>query len=135
MPIFAMCTLKLLATMIKNIDQIRRRCLWRGSGEAAHGIPLIAWDKVTCPKNEGGLRVLNPRMNVALLMKFVHKFYNRLDIPRVHLVRDSYYSSGRIPHCSPEKGSFWWRDVTQLLPYFRGYAMPRVGDGSTVLLW
>jgi hypothetical protein len=93
--------------VIKNIDQIRRRCLWKGSGEAAHGIPLIAWDKITCPKNKGGHGVPNLRIqNIALLMKFVHKFYNRLDFPWVHLVRDFYYSSGRIPHCSPQKGSF-----------------------------
>jgi hypothetical protein len=42
---------------------------------------------------------------------------------------------GQIPHCSHKKGPFWWRDVTQLLTYFRGYAMPRVGDGSIILFW
>lgn len=68
-------------------------------------------------------------------MKFVHKFYNRLDIPWINLVWGSYYASGQIPHWSPEKGSFWWKDVTRLISYFRGYAMPHVGDGSTILLW
>jgi hypothetical protein len=49
--------------------------------------------------------VLNPRIqNLALLMKFGHMFYDRLDIPRVNLVWDYYYSSGRIPHCSLKKG-------------------------------
>jgi hypothetical protein len=44
---------------------------------------------VTCPKSKGVLGVLNLRIqNVALLMKFVHKFYNRLDIPWVNLVWD-----------------------------------------------
>lgn len=49
--------------------------------------------------------MLNPRIqNVALLMKFVHKFYNRLDIPWVHMVRDSYYSSVRSPTALIRKG-------------------------------
>jgi hypothetical protein len=34
-----------------------------------------------------------------------------------------------------EKGYFLWKDVTGLFTYFRGYAMSRVGDGSTIFLW
>jgi hypothetical protein len=129
-----MCTLKLLVVVIKTTDRIRRRCLWKGNNDVAHSNPLISWNKVTCPKNKGGLCMLNLRIqNSAHLMKFVHEFNNRLDIPWVNLVWDSYYSSGRIPHCSLEKGSFRGKDVTKLFTYFRG-AMPRVGDGSTILL-
>jgi hypothetical protein len=42
---------------------------------------------------------------------------------------------GKIPHASPETGSFWWKDVFRLVDYFRGHAMPWVGDGRTILLW
>ena len=79
-----MCTLKLLVVVIKTTDRIRRRCLWKGNNDDVHGNPLISWDKVTCPKNKGGMGVLNLRIqNLALLIKFVHKFYNRLDTPRL----------------------------------------------------
>ena len=39
------------------------------------------------PKLEGGLGVLNLRVqNESLLLKHLHKFYNRVDVPWVHLV-------------------------------------------------
>jgi hypothetical protein len=53
MPIFAMCTLKIPVTVINAIDRIRRGCLWRGSSENVHRNPLVAWDKVCCPRNRG----------------------------------------------------------------------------------
>jgi hypothetical protein len=37
--------------------------------------------------------------------------------------------------CTRHGFSFWWRDVTKLLTYFRGHTMPRVEDGNTILLW
>lgn len=45
MPIFAMCTLKLLYSVINTIDHIRRDCLCRGNNESAHRNPLIAWER------------------------------------------------------------------------------------------
>jgi hypothetical protein len=39
------------------------------------------------PKEKGGLRVLNLRLqNDALLMKHLHKFYNRVGVPWMHLI-------------------------------------------------
>jgi hypothetical protein len=58
MLIFVMCTLKLLTTVINDIDRIRRDFLWRGNNDNAHRNPLISWDKITCPKNKGGLECL-----------------------------------------------------------------------------
>jgi hypothetical protein len=114
---------------------VRRDCPWRGNNDNAHRNPLIAWDKVTCPKNKGGLGVLDLKIqNIALLMKFLHKLYGRQDIPWLNLVWSSYYTSSRVPHGSIEKGSFWWKDVFRLVDLFRGHAMPRVGDERTILL-
>jgi hypothetical protein len=100
--------------------------------------PLIVWDKVTSPKSKGDLGVHNLKIqNRALLMKFLHKFYGRHDTPWVNLIRNMHKRSGRIPHCSPEKGSFWWKDISRLIDHFRGVAMPEADDGKskTILLW
>jgi hypothetical protein len=108
MPIFAMCTLKLLVTVINAIDHIRRDCLWRSNSETAHQNPLVAWDKMCCPRNRGGLGVLNLKIqNTALLFEYIHKFYGKEDIPWVNLIWTTHYSRGRVPHGSPETGSFW----------------------------
>jgi hypothetical protein len=44
--------------------------------------PLAAWKMVTRPKSKGGLCVLRLRLqNDVLLMKNLHKFFNRDDLP------------------------------------------------------
>jgi hypothetical protein len=47
-------------------------------------------------------------------MENLHKFLNIADIPWVHLVREKYYTNGRLPN-HVKKSSFWWRDVLKLL--------------------
>jgi hypothetical protein len=48
---------------------------------------------VTLPKDKGGLGVKNLYLKSdALLLKHLDKFYNKIDVPWVHLVWQSYYS-------------------------------------------
>jgi hypothetical protein len=43
---------------------------------------LAAWDLVCLPKKNGGLGVVNfQKQNAALLIKFLDKFYNNMDLP------------------------------------------------------
>jgi hypothetical protein len=50
-------------------------------------MPKIAWKMETIPKKDGGLGIIDlQKQNEALLMKNLHKFFNKLDIPWVHLV-------------------------------------------------
>jgi len=81
---------------------------------------------------KGGLNVINLRLqNDALLLKQLHKFYNKVDVPWVKLVWNKYYV-GKVPHECREMGSFWWRDVMRLNTIYRGVARCTLGDGSTV---
>jgi hypothetical protein len=96
---------------------------------------LAAWDMVCKPKDNGGLGILNLKLqNQGLLLKYLHKFYNKVDIPWVHLLWNTYYL-GRIPHSMEPIGSFWWKDVCKLMPIFRGFASSSVGDGLSTLFW
>ena len=97
MPIYFLCTLVIPPGILKQIERIQRQCLWRGNSDTPRQ-SLAAWDLVCLPKNKGGLGVLNLRVqNEALLMKFLHKFYNHHDIPWVGLIWNSYYDSS-VPH-------------------------------------
>ena len=90
--------------------------------------PKAAWELVCLPKKEGGLGVRNLRtQNEALLLKHLHKFFNRKDIPLD-------YSDGSLPS-SQKKGSFQWRDLLKLLDSFKGIAVVNVRDGKSCLLW
>lgn len=130
-----MCSLKLPKTVIDTIDKFRKTCLWRGSDINAKGYNLAAWEMVTIPKNKGGLGVKNLYMqNDALLIKHLDKFYNKADIPWVHLVWDTYYSQ-KVPHLAPARGSFWWKDILKLNTQFRGIANCSPEMGDSVGLW
>jgi hypothetical protein len=58
--------------------------------------PKAAWKLVCLPKEEGGLGVIDLRVqNEALLLKRLHKFFNKEDLPWVNLVWDNYYRNGK----------------------------------------
>jgi len=96
---------------------------------------LAAWSMVQKPKDKGGLGVINLRLqNDPLLLKKLHKFYSRQDIPWVKLIWGTYYQN-KVPHASREVGSFRWKDVLRLNVLYRGIARCSLGDGSTVLFW
>jgi len=129
---YAMCSIKLPVGVIENIDRARKQCLWRGNDASKKGGNLAAWHMVQKPKKKGGLGVLNLRLqNDALLLKQLHKFYSKKDIPWVTLIWNRYYTS-KVPHASSEVGSFWWKDLLRLNVLYRGIAKCTIGDGSIV---
>lgn len=135
LPTFAMSTYLLPETVIKQIDKFRKHCLWHGSDVTSKKPPKAAWPMAYIPKESGGLGILNLHThNQSLLLKILHKFFNRFDIPWVHLVWAVRYSNGRPPTES-RKGSFWWRDIQKLLPAFKGMAMATVENGSSCFFW
>lgn len=130
-----MCTLKLPKLVIDNINSARKQCLWRGFEVNSNRKYLAAWDKVCKPKLKGGLGVLNPSIqNQALLLKYLEKFYNRRELPWIKLIWNSYYRNG-VPPMSIFKGSFWWRDIYNLMDFFRGVTRCLVGDGVSCSFW
>lgn len=135
LPTFAMSTYLLPKTVIKQIDKFRKHCLWSGSDVNSKKPPKAAWPMACIPKESGGLGILNLHThNQSLLLKNLHKFLNRLDIPWVHLVWAVRYSNGRPP-MGTRKGSFWWRDTRKLLPAFKGMSMTIIGNGSSCFFW
>ena len=89
---------------------------------------MVCW-----PKKSGGLGVLNLRVqNDAMLLKLLQKFYNKFDAPWVHLIWDTYYAS-TVPHAAAPCGSFWWRQLTKLMPVYRGVTKVKIGAGDTAL--
>jgi hypothetical protein len=135
LPTFATCTYLLPKTVIKQIDKFHKHCLWRGPDINNRAPPKAAWKMVCTSKENGGLGVINlSTQNESLLLKHLHKFYNRMDIPWVHLIWGKYYAIGRLPS-QARYGSFWWRDVLKLVSSFKGMAKVSVGDGSSCFLW
>lgn len=132
---YAMCTFKLHKGIIKDIDRIRKQCLWRGNSDRKRGGNLVAWPLVQRPKKHGGLGVKNLLVhNDALLLKQLHKFYSKLDIPWVQQLWFKYYE-GRVPHAQKEVGSFWWKEIFRLYPLYNDITSCRLGNGRSVSFW
>jgi hypothetical protein len=133
--IYSMCTIRLPRGAIENIDRVRKQCLWRGNTDKKKGGNLVAWDVAQKPKEKGGLGVINLRLqNDALLLKQLHKFYNKEDIPWVNLIWFKYYQHA-VPHTAREKGSFWWKDIWRLNTIYRSVSHCIIGDGSSICFW
>lgn len=79
MMIYPMCTIKFPPKLIEHLDKIRRRCLWCKKTEISESSnSFVAWDLMFYPKHCGGLGVLDIKVqNTALLLKFLHAFYNK----------------------------------------------------------
>jgi hypothetical protein len=121
--------------ILNQIDKYRRHCLWRGSDLNARKPPLVAQKLVTRPKRKGGLGVIRLRVhNDALLMKYLHKFYSKDDLPSVQLVWGEYYSNGRLLG-KTKKGSFWWQSILKLQDIYIGLAHTSYGAGDTISSW
>ena len=131
---YLMCSLKLNKTFLKSVNRARRHCLWDKREDSTSFAGLAAWDMVCKPKEKGGLGIINLELqNNALLLKQLHKFFERKDIPWVQLVWSLY--SDAPPQAQSRRGSFWWRDIFDLADTYRSITACKVGDGHTALFW
>jgi hypothetical protein len=87
LPTFYLCTLKLADGAIGIVDKARRIGVWGKLENSNKPKSLAAWDLVCRPKSKGGLGITNlTAHNEALLIKFLHKFFNKENIPWAHLI-------------------------------------------------
>ena len=95
---YAMCSTKINPKIIEHLDKLHRSCLWvRKSDDGNRSSSLAAWGMVCKPKNKGGLGVIDLKIqNQGLLLKQLHKFYNKLDVPWVNLIWSAYYTGMRL---------------------------------------
>jgi hypothetical protein len=73
--------------------------------------------------------------NTALLLKFLHKYYNRVDLPWVQLTWEAFYTRPIPPHHIKHVGSFWWRDIMSLSNHFFMMAACTAREGHTLYFW
>jgi hypothetical protein len=67
------------------------------------------------------------------VMKFLHKFFNKENIPWVQLIWRNYNNS--TPQSANISYSFWWRDIVKLCSIFKSIASCLIASGTTALFW
>lgn len=124
MSIYFMCSLEIYPGILKEIYRIIRQCLWRGNKPDSKKQSLASLEMICKPKKCGGLGIMDfKKQNEGLLIKHLHKFYNKEDIPWVNMVWN-YYPDG-VPHADNLCGSFWWRDIMKLVDLYRNVCSER----------
>ncbi|KAK1407239.1 hypothetical protein QVD17_38853 [Tagetes erecta] len=89
LPIYYFSLYRAPSGVIDSLERIRRSFLWGGK-EDRHGIPWVAWETVTLPKDKGGLGITSLKYsNMAMLAKWWWRFKN-------------------------EKHSLWWNVIWSL---------------------
>jgi len=106
LPTYYMCTLSIPIQVLEQIDRFRKHCIWSKGDVNRKGTCLVAWKELCRTKAEGGLNIINlENQNIALLMKFLDKFYNHAPVPWVQLTWSKLYRNENIP--PHEKKTLW----------------------------
>ena len=61
MPMYLLLVLSAPKSVLKEIRNLQRHFLWEGRGSKAK-FALVSWEKVSMPKNLGGLGLRNPEV-------------------------------------------------------------------------
>jgi hypothetical protein len=131
-----MCSLKVPITIFVHFEKSGRQFLWADKADKIHGKCLASWEMICRPKEQGGLGVLDLRIqNKALLIKNLHNFFNQQDIPWVKLLWKGHYNNEHLPHIGSPKGSFWWRDCLSFMQDYRDLTTISINNGKSCSLW
>ncbi|XP_074288647.1 uncharacterized protein LOC141613801 [Silene latifolia] len=115
-------------SIINHIMAICRNFLWDGSPEY-HRVPLVAWDKVTLPKKEGGLGIKKVDVwNVATVGKLVNWIYCKADRLWIKWINDVYIKNRDWHSYSPHTDATCvWKNICKV--------KEKLKDGYTDSIW
>ncbi|XP_074299013.1 uncharacterized protein LOC141630018 [Silene latifolia] len=101
--------------VVRRIEAICRSYFWDGGSEYQRA-PLIAWDRVCCRKEEGGLGVIKAEnWNITSVGKLVNWLYTNADRLWVQWVHHIYLKDQDWHNYVPPADSNWnWRNICKV---------------------
>ncbi|XP_074305212.1 uncharacterized protein LOC141640260 [Silene latifolia] len=98
--------------IINRVEATCRNFLWDGSAEYRRS-PLVAWDKICRPKDEGGLGLKDQETwNKAMVGRLVDLVFEKKDTIWVHWVTANYLRGQSWLEYKPSSNSSWvWRCI------------------------
>ncbi|XP_074292344.1 uncharacterized protein LOC141619212 [Silene latifolia] len=102
-------------SVIKRIKAICRNYLWDSSPDY-HRVPLVAWDKVTMTKQEGGLGIKKAEVwNIATVGKLVDWIYTKSDKLWIRWVHDVHLKDKDWHDYAPPNDATWvWKHICKV---------------------
>ncbi|XP_028092536.1 uncharacterized protein LOC114292711 [Camellia sinensis] len=123
--------------VIRSIESLFRAFFWSGCELKKHGAK-VSWDRICCPKKEGGLGFKSLTVwNKAAIAKHVWFLFSGGEQSMWCIWVKSYILKGRSfwRVRVPNDPSWVWRKILSLRPIIYPLLKHRVGNGSTVFLW
>ena len=139
MPVFAMMCLEIPKKVIRTLERKMRKFFWNGANEE-NKIPLLAWEKICRPKEEGGAGLRDwSCMNRALGAKLVWAVYENPHLYWVRILKGKYLDNmdnNRILTIrNPPKGSAIWNFMVSCREVIIKHITWQIGDGESAKFW
>ncbi|XP_074314256.1 uncharacterized protein LOC141649465 [Silene latifolia] len=101
--------------VVKRIEAVCRNYLWDGSADY-HRVPSVGWDKVTLPKEEGGLGIKRTAIwNIASVAKLVDWLYCKADRLWISWVNKVHIKGRNWHDYHPPADVAWsWKNVCKV---------------------
>ena len=136
-PAYAMQCAHLSERILSGIDRVNRNFLW-GTSDLGRRIHWIGWQKVTKPKEEGGLGFQTAKgWNTALLAKLNWRLHSEQDALWTQVLKRKYCNSRRINSPNPSKlpCSQVWKGIKKGTATFVKGARWSLGKDSNLNFW
>ena len=127
---------RLPSRVSEKLDQINRDFFWKNSS-TRKGLPLIAWDKICCPKTVGGLGLRKTAaVNLAFLAKLAWKFLTQPDNFWAQLLTAKYYNPEGFFHYKIKPSDSWvWKCLLRIRPFLQQGLRWKLGNGKSIHFW
>lgn len=122
--------------VIHQMECLFRNYLWNGSSESKH-MPVVAWDRITLPREEGGLGFLQMEIwNKAAFGKQLWKIIANKDCLWVDWAKEVYLKGNSIWEVKAKDSYPWtWRKLLQMRGMFKQHVIYNLGDGRQISLF
>lgn len=136
LPIHNMQLVRLLVSIVRDLESISRRFLW-GAGTRERKLHPIRWDIVCTPKEEGGLGIPQLKVtNEAFLVKLAWRILKEPQSLCSQVMGSKYGGWRAIAHGQAvRQSSVIWRDIHSIHELLSKGARWRVVNGEDVLFW
>ena len=136
LPAHTMQCLQLPTGVANNIDKINRQFFWKRFNTDS-GLPLVGWDKICRPKQEGGIGLHKiSAINLAYQAKLAWKILTNHNSLWVRLMRSKYLRQQNFFLTQRKQGdSLVWKSILNCRNLIRQGLMWTIGDGKDIFFW
>ena len=136
MPIYSMNVYKLPKKICEEINNILNR-FWWSKGNDTKGMHWFAWNRLSCPKNEGGLGFRDLEgFNSALLGKQSWRILQKPQCLMARVLKGRYFHDTNILNAKQgANASFIWKSILHGRDLLKKGLRYVIGDGTMVNAW